>query len=147
MSRVPLLAATAGPLQGARYEITEEGILLGRDPECAVAIPDQGISRQHARLLYRSGEVWVQDAGSRNGVFVNGKRVTRPKSVGPGDKITLGDHAFTVEMSSEEQEHSVTAQVPASLKPAPNRNPSAAWIAGVGLLAVIVAVVVYFVLP
>jgi len=140
MSRVPMLVATQGPLAGARYAITEEGILLGRDPTCAVAIPDTGVSRQHARVLLHIGDVWVQDAGSRNGVFVNSKRLTRPKSVGPGDEITVGAHAFTIEVVGSDDEHSVSRAAPPlpKLKPAPT-----AWIVGVTILAIVVGLLVY----
>lgn len=142
MSRVPMLIATKGPLAGARYAITEEGILVGRDASCTVAIPDSGISRQHARVLLHIGDVWVQDAGSRNGVFVNGKRVTRPKSVGPGDEITVGAHAFTIEVVGTDDEASVSRAAP----PLPPVRPNSMWwIAGVAALAIVVAAIVLFI--
>ena len=38
------------------------------------------------------------DAGSRNGVFINGKRVSRPKQMGTGDELKIGDSIFVLEM-------------------------------------------------
>ena len=98
MDQVPLLVATTGPLRGARYQVTEDGLLMGREDSCDVVIPDQSVSREHARLLLHNGTVWVQDAGSRNGVYVNQKRVVRHRPMGPGDSLTIGTHAFTLEL-------------------------------------------------
>ena len=99
MDRVPLLVATKGPLKGQRYAVNETGLVLGRDDGCDVIIPDVGVSRQHARVLLHNSAVWVQDEGSRNGVFVNGKRVVRHRQLSPGSELLIGDHAFTLELA------------------------------------------------
>jgi pSer/pThr/pTyr-binding forkhead associated (FHA) protein len=96
---VPFLVATAGPIQGKRIPITAEGITLGREAGVDVVIPSEGVSRQHARVLLHNGAVWVQDQGSRNGVFVNEKRVVRHKQLSPGDALTVGKQTFTVEVT------------------------------------------------
>ncbi len=98
MDRVPLLTGTEGPRRGDRFTVTSEGLLIGRDPTCAVHLEDAGVSREHARVFLHNASVWVQDAGSRNGVYVNDKRVLRPKTVSPGDHIRVGDHSFTIEL-------------------------------------------------
>lgn len=98
MDRLPLLVAVKGPLKGQRYTITEAGLMVGRDEDCDVVIPDAGVSRQHARVLLHNAAVWVQDEGSRNGVFVNGKRVVRHRQLSPGAEMLIGEHAFTLEM-------------------------------------------------
>ena len=54
MDQVPLLIATAGPLKGQRYQVTEDGLLLGREDTCDVIIPDTSVSREHARLLFKT---------------------------------------------------------------------------------------------
>lgn len=98
MDRTPLLVGVDGPLAGKRYPVTVAGLRLGRDPANEVHIDDGGVSRQHARVLLHNGAVWVQDAGSRNGLFVNGQRVPDHKQVKEGDRIVLGAHTFTVEL-------------------------------------------------
>jgi pSer/pThr/pTyr-binding forkhead associated (FHA) protein len=75
MERAPLLVCVEGTLSGRQYPITTDGLRLGREPVNEVVIVDEGVSRQHARVIVHNGAVWVQDAGSRNGVFVNDKRV------------------------------------------------------------------------
>jgi pSer/pThr/pTyr-binding forkhead associated (FHA) protein len=96
---VPFLVATVGPIAGKRIPITAAGITLGREPGVDVVIPSDGVSRQHARVLLHNGAVWVQDQGSRNGVFVNEKRVVRHKQLSPGDALTVGGQTFTVEVT------------------------------------------------
>ena len=100
MDRVPLLVATIGALKGQRFVVTADGLTIGRGVDCEVMIDDKGISRVHARVLLHNAAVWVQDAGSRNGVFVNGKRITRHKQLNPAAELRVGEHAFTIELGS-----------------------------------------------
>lgn len=108
VDQVPHLIATAGPLKGQRFAVTEGGLLLGREDRCDVVIPDQSVSREHARLLLHNGTVWVQDAGSRNGVYVNQKRVVRHRPMGPGDQMTIGNHSFMLELAGMTDEASIS---------------------------------------
>lgn len=94
MADVPVLACTAGELAGKRIPVPEGGLGIGRSPENAVVIHDEGVSRYHGRLLFENGSLWLQDAGSRNGVFVNGVRVTGHKALKVGDSITIAQHTF-----------------------------------------------------
>lgn len=94
MADVPVLVCTSGKLSGKRIVVPEGGLGLGRSPENAVVVQDQGVSRYHARLLYENGSLWLQDAGSRNGVFVNGVRVTGHKALKVGDSVTIAEHSF-----------------------------------------------------
>jgi pSer/pThr/pTyr-binding forkhead associated (FHA) protein len=49
--------------------------VIGRAPECAVRLDESGISRMHARLMPTADGVQLEDLGSTNGSFINGKRV------------------------------------------------------------------------
>ena len=100
MERTLLLVCTGGPLEGHRFVVTEAGLRIGRAPESEVVLRDAEISREHARVFLHNSAVWVQDAGSRNGVFVNDRRVARPRQIGFGDSLTLGSHRFTLEAGS-----------------------------------------------
>ena len=113
MDRVPLLVAIEGPLAGNKYQIIEnEDIIIGRANDCSVQIPDSEVSRQHARITLHNAGIWVQDAGSRNGVFINEKRVVRPTELRPGGRLSLGTHAFVLELAEiEENDPSVIRPV------------------------------------
>lgn len=96
MERGPALLCTEGPLSGQQFSITQEGLRIGREPGNEIHLDDAGVSRQHARVLLHNGAVWVQDAGSRNGIFVNDVRVPDHKQLKVGDKLLVGTHLFEV---------------------------------------------------
>ena len=66
-------------------------VILGRAAECTITIDDPLVSRRHARIrLTADGRAWIADLGSRNGVRVNGARVTDEVQLRHGDRIRLG---------------------------------------------------------
>ncbi|MCA8985459.1 MAG: FHA domain-containing protein [Planctomycetaceae bacterium] len=67
-----------------------ELILVGRGVHCDIRLDDPSSSRVHCRLLERDGKVFLTDAGSRWGTYVNGVRVSECE-LAPGDKITIGE--------------------------------------------------------
>ncbi|MDZ4859869.1 MAG: ATP-binding protein [Candidatus Hydrogenedentes bacterium] len=77
------------------YHIGAEGLVLGRASECDVVLPDSLVSRRHARVWIESGQLKVEDLGSRNGISVNGERVVRLR-VDEGDQLTVGSHSFQI---------------------------------------------------
>jgi FHA domain len=63
---------------------------IGRGTENDVALSDGFVSTSHALLSLLDGRWWLEDLGSRNGSFVNGRRVDEKVSLKPGDQITIG---------------------------------------------------------
>jgi len=70
---------------------------VGRDKEAALALPDPEVSRRHARFDVRDGIVFIRDLESRNGTFLNGRRVSEPIEVRVGDEIDVGTTRLRVE--------------------------------------------------
>lgn len=103
MADVPVLVCVDGDLKGQRYEVPEGGLNLGRAPENHVVIADDGVSRFHARVLFDNGALWLRDAGSRNGVFVNNARVTQHHALKVGDEIRVAKHRFVIRLDAESQ--------------------------------------------
>jgi pSer/pThr/pTyr-binding forkhead associated (FHA) protein len=64
---------------------------IGRAADNAVVIDNAGVSGYHARITEAGGEYAIEDTGSRNGVFVNGKRIDRQK-LSYGDAIVVFKH-------------------------------------------------------
>lgn len=149
MVDTPLLQAESGALAGQRWPITEAGVRVGREPENEVHVDDPAVSRQHARVLLHNGAVWVQDAGSRNGVFVNGERVGDHKQVKPGDKVTVGTHLFRVVMDADGPPPPVApppgVQVARPPPPARRKGSLVPWLLGGMGLALVAALVLVFV--
>lgn len=101
MADVPVLYCTEGSLKGQRIAVPDGGLDIGRSDDNHVVIGDDGVSRFHARLLFDNGSLWLQDAGSRNGVFVNGVRVTGHQALKMADTISIAQHAFVVRWDDE----------------------------------------------
>jgi two-component system cell cycle response regulator len=72
-----------GTPQGHRYFITADEMVIGRDPAADISIPDNSISRKHARIKQSGGAVTLEDLGSSNGTSVNSKKLE------PGNVVTL----------------------------------------------------------
>jgi len=61
---------------------------------------EKGVSRRHARILKREGTVVVEDLGSINGTFINGKRLAPylPEVLHQGDQLQLGKLLIEIEL-------------------------------------------------
>jgi pSer/pThr/pTyr-binding forkhead associated (FHA) protein len=57
-----------------------------------IRIPMEGVSRRHAKIFFDGKDYWIEDAGSSNGTFVNGVRLTKRERLRHLDVITLGRH-------------------------------------------------------
>ena len=69
--------------------------LVGRDPDAAIQIDARGVSWHHARILVSGGAATIEDLGSKNGTYVNGRRITAPAGLSEGDEIGLGTVSVT----------------------------------------------------
>lgn len=76
--------------QGEAFPLDRE-ITVGRGGGCQVVLSDDTfVSNVHARVFQRDGRTWVEDLGSRNGTFVNGKRIDAPTRLRRGDQVQFG---------------------------------------------------------
>ena len=77
-----------------------EETLLGRGSECQISLADPLCSRVHARLIFQDGQWLLRDANSRNGTFVNEKKVSEA-TLDEGHSIRVGGSAFEYHSSDE----------------------------------------------
>jgi len=85
---------------------------LGRGSQSTVVLDDNHVSRNHAMIQRMdSGEYYLIDMGSRNGSFVNERRVRTPVGLRDGDRLVLGDAKLTFH-NPQQPEHA-RAQTPA----------------------------------
>jgi two-component system, cell cycle response regulator len=80
----------SGSRVGAMFRIDRAEMVVGRGQKAEIAIEDDGISRVHARIRRDGDVVTVEDAGSRNGTYINGARVDSATRLVDGDKIGIG---------------------------------------------------------
>ena len=94
--RVVVLASPA--LQPGTAIDLSETARVGRGAENAIRLDaDSTVSNRHATLASRVDGLWLEDAGSTNGTFVNGARVTTARMLHPGDVIRIGHTDLLVE--------------------------------------------------
>lgn len=65
-------------------------IRIGRDSSNDVVVQDSFVGRKHLELSVENGEVRAKDLQSRNGTFVNGKRIEGEVRLFPGDNLLIG---------------------------------------------------------
>ena len=101
LHRVRLPAAAVWSLAPGRYLAIPDGdgvvvlplgrlTRIGRRPASDIVLDDATVSRRHALVLERDGEPVIADDRSRNGVFVNGRRVSESR-LHHGDEVRIGD--------------------------------------------------------
>ena len=102
----PALVFLSGELIAVPIPLEREEVILGRALEADVRINDTQVSRQHARIIAMPTETRVSmqyvlnDLDSRNGTFLNGRRVKR-ENLENGDKITVGDTILRFDLLDE----------------------------------------------
>ncbi len=72
------------------YNITSNGVIVGRDPDAvSVHITDGIVSKTHLKILPRGDQFYIVDLGSTNGTYVNGKKI-KETLVNPDDEVQIG---------------------------------------------------------
>lgn len=82
-------------LPGSKLDL-EAVTTLGRSPTNSVPLESTYISTEHTRVIYRDRSLWVEDLGSKNGTYVNGRRITGAVAVRPNDILQVGDVKFKI---------------------------------------------------
>lgn len=92
------LRVTEGLAAGQEIELGGE-FLIGRSAEGDGTLGgDAEISREHARVSRsETGELLIEDLGSTNGTSVNGRRISAPTPIRPGDVVHVGTTTIRVE--------------------------------------------------
>ena len=84
--------------RGGKATLAEGDHVVGRDPELPVCLPFPSVSRRHALVRVHAGEATVEDLGSKNGTFLNGRRLREPQALSAGDVVRAGSVEVRVGM-------------------------------------------------
>ncbi len=57
------------------FNVQKEVIIIGRSPKCDIVIPHEGMSRRHCQITYKGGDLFIEDLGSVNGVYIDGSKI------------------------------------------------------------------------
>jgi len=89
----PRLIVVSGVMLGFQLELGSALVVIGRASECGLSLPHPSVSRHHCRI-WREGMAYViEDLGSTNRTYLNGKPITRAE-LRDGDQIGVGSNAI-----------------------------------------------------
>ena len=89
-----LVIRAGGGRVGESFPIAGERMSIGRRPESEVFLDDVTVSRDHALLIRRNDQWYLDDCGSLNGTYVNRERI-ESRTLSEGDEVQIGKYKLT----------------------------------------------------
>jgi FHA domain/zinc-ribbon domain len=89
-----LVIRSGGGRVGQSFPLQGERMMIGRSPEAEIFLDDVTVSRDHAVLVRRAGEWFLDDSGSLNGTYVNRRRIDSHR-LEDGDELQIGKYKLT----------------------------------------------------
>lgn len=89
-----IVIRSGGGRVGESVAVSGDRLTIGRRPDAGVFLDDVTVSRDHARVLVRNGEYWLEDLGSLNGTYVNRRRIDSHR-LEDGDEMQIGKYKLT----------------------------------------------------
>ena len=85
-------------------------MVFGRLLDCEFTVHDSLVSRKHFSLHFEGEAFVISDLGSHNGTYHNGKKMTQPIPLHPGDRIACGSTLFTFDDDESDEEGKMTGK-------------------------------------
>ncbi|SFH81019.1 SpoIIE family protein phosphatase [Planctomicrobium piriforme] len=86
-----ILQVISGAAEGTQFPLMADRTILGRHPNCQVVLQSGVVSRHHAQVLESHGTFYIEDLRSRNGTFVNDRKIEGRTELQDGDELRLCD--------------------------------------------------------
>ena len=93
-SGAALVIRSGGGRTGESFSLADDRIAVGRRPDSGIFLDDVTVSRDHAVLVRRGADYWLDDCGSLNGTYVNRRRVESHR-LEDGDELQIGKYKLT----------------------------------------------------
>lgn len=92
------LVIQTGPAAGKQFDLGGKPLMLGKNPELEISVPDATMAGQHARFENIGGAVFVADLGSGIGTYLNGQRMSPGARypLRPDDTLQIGATTFQI---------------------------------------------------
>jgi pSer/pThr/pTyr-binding forkhead associated (FHA) protein len=87
------VVAAMGHDPGTRFDLSD-GATLGRSAASDIEVNDPFASSAHARIFPRGQFMYIEDTGSTNGTYLNGRQLRRPEQLKMADSIRIGDTEY-----------------------------------------------------
>lgn len=91
--RLEVIAAM-GHEPGTVFPLANGGATMGRSASSDIEVDDPFASSAHARIFPRGDFMFIEDMGSTNGTFLNGRQLRRAEQLKVADKIRIGDTEY-----------------------------------------------------
>jgi hypothetical protein len=95
------------------FTFDKNEVVIGRLQENDICLRKKNISKRHSVIRVTKDGVFIADAGSTNGTFINGKRITEASLVKDDDRVVLGDYILKIKVEAK------TSAVEGKLPPLP----------------------------
>ena len=89
-----LVIRSGGGRTGESFPLDRDRMTIGRRPDSDIFLDDVTVSRDHALLVRRGGELYLDDLGSLNGSYVNRRRIESHR-LDDGDELQIGKYKLT----------------------------------------------------
>ena len=86
-----LVIRSGGGRAGESFPLEGERLTIGRRPDSDIFLDDVTVSRDHALLVRRGGDYYLDDCGSLNGTYVNRRRIESHR-LSDGDELQIGKY-------------------------------------------------------
>jgi hypothetical protein len=86
-----LVIRAGGGRAGETFPLEGERLTVGRRPDCDIFLDDVTVSRDHAVIVARGEEHYLDDLGSLNGTYVNRRRIESHR-LSDGDELQIGKY-------------------------------------------------------
>ncbi|MCA9650017.1 MAG: FHA domain-containing protein [Myxococcales bacterium] len=96
VSQTPQLVEVDGPHAGRSHPLPYGSHVVGRQGRVSIRLDHGDVSRRHARLEVGPEGVLVSDAGSKNGVWSQDRRIDEPTLLGHDDVLRLGELSLRI---------------------------------------------------
>lgn len=94
------ITISSDPGKGLTYHFQDEAV-LGRQGDNTVPLADSQASRKHSHIFRQEGVYYIEDMGSRNGTYVNGK-LTKKLRLEGGEEIHIGETTLLFQLAPDE---------------------------------------------
>ncbi len=91
-----VVVAARGHEPGTMFGL-DNGAVLGRSDSSDITVEDPYASSAHARIFPRGEFMYIEDMGSTNGTFLNGRALRRPEPLQVSDTVRIGDSEYRYE--------------------------------------------------
>jgi hypothetical protein len=91
-----IVVAAMGHEPGTTFDV-RDGAMFGRSDGADIRVEDPFASSSHARIDNRGGAMYLEDMGSTNGTYLNGRKVKSAERLDMGDTIRIGDSEYRYE--------------------------------------------------